>query len=59
MPQRGEVWMVDLGMVAKVRPVLILSQPFTDADRALITVIPPTRNHCEVLSSRSPCRCPS
>jgi mRNA interferase MazF len=44
MPQRGEVWMVDLGMVAKVRPALVLSQPFTDADRALITVIPHTQS---------------
>ena len=31
MPSRGEVWMVDLGMAAKVRPALILNQPFTDA----------------------------
>ena len=44
MPNRGEVWMVDLGMAAKVRPALILNQPFTDADRALITVIPHTQS---------------
>ena len=38
-PRRGEVWLFDCGMVAKVRPVLVLSVPFTDADRALATVV--------------------
>jgi hypothetical protein len=33
-PRRGEVWLFDCGMVEKVRPVLILSIPFADADRA-------------------------
>jgi mRNA interferase MazF len=42
MPQRGEVWMVDLGLAQKVRPALVLNVPFADADRALITVIPHT-----------------
>jgi mRNA-degrading endonuclease toxin of MazEF toxin-antitoxin module len=37
-PSRGEVWLFDCGMVEKVRPVLILSIPFADADRALVTV---------------------
>jgi mRNA-degrading endonuclease toxin of MazEF toxin-antitoxin module len=27
-PQRGEVWLVDLGMTAKVRPALVLEQDF-------------------------------
>ena len=27
MPSRGDVWLVDLGMVAKVRPCLVLSVP--------------------------------
>ena len=31
--------MFDCGMVAKVRPVLILSVPFADSDRALTTVV--------------------
>ena len=44
MPNRGEVWAVDLGMAAKVRPALILNTPFTDADRALLTVIPHTQS---------------
>jgi mRNA interferase MazF len=38
-PRRGEVWLFDCGMVEKVRPVLILSIPFSDADRALVTVV--------------------
>ena len=42
MPSRGEVWMVDLGMIQKVRPALILNRSFKDEDRTLITVIPHT-----------------
>lgn len=42
-PERGEVWLTDLGMAAKVRPVLVISIPFGDSDRALITVVPHTR----------------
>ena len=42
MPERGEVWQVDFGTVAKVRPALIISIPYGDADRALIGVIPHT-----------------
>lgn len=41
-PQRGEVWLVDLGMVAKTRPALIISQQIEDRDRALVTIIPHT-----------------
>jgi mRNA interferase MazF len=44
MLSRGEVWLVDLGLAGKTRPALILSQPFTDADRALISVIPHTQS---------------
>ena len=36
---RGEVWLVDLGMVAKVRPCLVLSTPVLVRDRALVTVV--------------------
>lgn len=39
---RGEVWLVDLGMAAKVRPCLVLSTPVTDVDRALATLVPHT-----------------
>jgi mRNA interferase MazF len=41
-PLRGEVWIVDLGMVAKTRPCLVLSIPLLDADRALVTIVPHT-----------------
>ena len=39
IPKRGEVWLFDCGMAAKVRPVLILSVPFEDADRSVVTVV--------------------
>lgn len=41
-PVRGEVWLLDLGMVEKVRPALIVSVGYGDLDRALITVVPHT-----------------
>ena len=41
-PQRGEVWLVDLGLAAKVRPALVISVPAGDADRALATLVPHT-----------------
>jgi mRNA interferase MazF len=41
-PQRGEVWLADCGLAAKVRPVVVISVPIKDTDRALITVIPHT-----------------
>ena len=37
--KRGEVWLFDCGMAEKVRPVLILSVPFADTDRADVTVV--------------------
>ncbi len=43
MPGRGEVWQVDLGLAGKARPAVILNKAFSDADRALITVIPHTQ----------------
>jgi mRNA interferase MazF len=36
---RGSVWIVDLGLAAKVRPCLGLSVPTEPQDRVLITVI--------------------
>jgi mRNA interferase MazF len=36
---RGEVWLFDCGMVEKVRPVVILSVPFGDTDRAVVSVV--------------------
>ncbi|MBI3320626.1 MAG: type II toxin-antitoxin system PemK/MazF family toxin [Candidatus Omnitrophica bacterium] len=41
-PQRGEVWLVDLGLAAKVRPALVLSVPAGETDRVLITLVPHT-----------------
>jgi mRNA interferase MazF len=41
-PQRGEVWLVDLGLAAKVRPSLVLSIPIEETDRALVTLVPHT-----------------
>lgn len=38
-PIRSEVWLVDLGYAAKVRPCLVLSVPPTDVDRALVTLV--------------------
>ena len=40
-PARGEVWF-DLGMAEKVRPALVVSVAFGDADRALVTIVPHT-----------------
>jgi mRNA interferase MazF len=41
-PNRAEVWLVDLGYAAKVRPCLVLSIPAHDEDRALATLVPHT-----------------
>ena len=41
-PNRGEVWLVDLGYAAKVRPCLVISIPALDQDRALATLVPHT-----------------
>ena len=41
-PLRGEVWMVDLGMAAKVRPCVVISVDVDDTERALATAIPHT-----------------
>ena len=56
-PVPGEVWRVDLGLTAKVRPCLILSDYPADDELALIIVIPHTtaarRNRWEVTSTTS------
>ena len=41
-PVRGEVWLFDLGIAEKVRPALVISVAFGDADRALVTIVPHT-----------------
>ncbi len=55
-PTRGDVWLVDLGMLAKVRPCLVLSIPAEDVnDRILTTLVPHTTSRrdsrFEVLSN--------
>lgn len=38
----GEVWLADLGLAAKTRPVVIVSRDDPSAGRALVTYIPLT-----------------
>lgn len=38
----GEVWIVDFGIAAKQRPVLILAYPQREDARALVVVVPLT-----------------
>jgi mRNA interferase MazF len=45
--QRGEVWLVDPGLAAKVRPCLVISVPVTKRDRALVTGVPHTTSPSE------------
>ena len=40
--QPGEVWRVDLGLAAKVRPAIILSDYPADDELALIVIVPHT-----------------
>jgi mRNA interferase MazF len=41
-PNRGEVWIVDLGLAAKVWPCLLLNTPLAPQDRVLVTLVPHT-----------------
>ena len=41
-PRRGEIWMIDLGLVQKTRPCLILSIDYLDHERAVVTYVPRT-----------------
>jgi len=41
-PRPGEVWLADLGLAAKTRPVIILSRHDPDAPRALTIYVPLT-----------------
>jgi mRNA interferase MazF len=40
--QRGELSLVDLGYLGKIRPVLVASIPFLDHERTLCIVVPHT-----------------
>jgi mRNA interferase MazF len=37
--RRGDVWLVDLGMAAKVRPCLLLTDYPADDELALVTLV--------------------
>ncbi len=41
-PKPGEVWLVDLGLAAKTRPIVIVSRYDPDPLRALVLYIPVT-----------------
>src|SRR5580704_5985442 len=41
-PQPGEIWLADLGLAAKTRPVVIVSRLDPDAPRALVIYVPLT-----------------
>ncbi len=41
-PNRGEIWLADLGIAAKIRPCMVLSIPPDPQDRVLVTVVPHT-----------------
>jgi mRNA interferase MazF len=42
VPRASEVWLIDLGMVAKTRPCLLLTDYPADDELALVTVLPHT-----------------
>ena len=41
-PQHGEVWLADLGLAGKTRPVVILSRSDADPPRSLTIYVPIT-----------------
>ena len=41
-PRPGEVWLADLGLAAKTRPVVIVSRQDPDPPRALVLYVPLT-----------------
>lgn len=41
-PEPGEVWLADLGLAAKARPVVIVSRADPDPPRALVLFVPLT-----------------
>src|ERR1700676_3978541 len=41
-PQPGEVWLADLGLAAKTRPVVIVSRQDANPPRALLLYVPLT-----------------
>jgi mRNA interferase MazF len=41
-PQPGEIWLADLGLAAKTRPIVVVSRYDPDPPRALILYVPLT-----------------
>jgi mRNA interferase MazF len=41
----GDIWLADLGLAAKVRPVLVISRYDPEAPRSLIIYVPLTTQH--------------
>ncbi|PSB56102.1 type II toxin-antitoxin system PemK/MazF family toxin [Chamaesiphon polymorphus] len=48
-PQPGEVWLADLGLAAKTRPVIIVSRYDPDPPRVLVIYVPLTTQYRESL----------
>ena len=40
--KRGEIWLIDLGLMQKTRPCLVLNIDYLDHKRAVVTYIPRT-----------------
>ncbi len=40
--RRAEIWIADLGMAAKIRPVVILSVAYEENERAIVSYVPRT-----------------
>jgi mRNA interferase MazF len=44
-PKPGEIWLADLGLAAKTRPVVVVSRQDSNPPRALIIYIPLTTQY--------------
>ena len=57
-PRAGEIWLADLGLAAKTRPVVIVSREDPDPPRSLVLYVPLTTqqrgSHYEVPLPRLP-----
>ena len=44
-PYPGEIWLADLGLAAKTRPILVVSRYDPDPPQALVTYVPLTTQY--------------
>ena len=44
-PYSGEIWLADLGLAAKTRPILVVSRYDPDPPRAMVTYVPLTTQY--------------